>query len=145
MKVIIQRVNHAQVVVEKKIINKIDKGYLLYICFEKNDTEQILEKLTQKIANLRIFEDQKGKMNQDISQVSGKILSISQFTLSWDGKKGNRPSFDQSMHPADAEAYYNKFNNKLRELNLEVFEGIFGADMKILSENDGPVTFSFSF
>jgi len=145
MKAIIQRVNHAQVEVEKKIINKISKGYLIYICFEKDDSREKLLKLSQKIAKLRIFEDQRGKMNQDISEVAGDILSISQFTLSWDGKKGNRPSFDRSMLPEDAKSFYDLFNTELRNYGLNVFEGIFGADMKILSENDGPVTFSFDF
>ena len=84
-------------------------------------------------------------MNQDISEVAGDILSISQFTLSWDGKKGNRPSFDRSMLPEDAKSFYDLFNTELRNYGLNVFEGIFGADMKILSENDGPVTFSFDF
>jgi D-tyrosyl-tRNA(Tyr) deacylase len=97
--------------------------------------------MAQKVLNLRIFEDEDGKMNQKITQINqGKILSISQFTLSWPGKKGNRPSFTNSMNPTTAEIYYTKFNILL-EKETQIETGIFGEDMKVSLINDGPVTF----
>lgn len=145
MKVIIQRVKEAKVVVDEETIGEIDHGYLLYVCFEASDDETHIEKAIKKIAALRIFEDDKGKMNKNILDVNGSILSISQFTLSWDGKKGNRPSFDLSMEPNKAKIYYRLFNNKLKSQGIKTEIGAFGAGMKVYSINDGPVTFSLSF
>lgn len=145
MKLVIQRVLKASVLVEDKEIGKIDKGLLLYVCFETEDTMEILTQAVQKILNLRIFEDEKAKMNKNICQIKGSILSISQFTLSWDGKKGHRPSFDKSMDPNNAKIFYRKFNDLLEEAELNISKGRFAADMKVSSVNDGPVTFHLSF
>lgn len=145
MKVIVQRVKEAKVVVDSKTVGEISQGYLLYVCFVKGDTNKQVEDAIKKVLNLRIFEDNNGKMNQDISQVEGSILSVSQFTLSWDGKKGNRPSFDQSMPPVEAEIMYEKFNEKLGLTGVPIKKGTFGADMKVHSINDGPVTFILEF
>ena len=145
MKVIIQRVKESQVTIENKIQGEISFGFLLYVCFESEDTIESLNAAVKKILTLRIFEDENGKMNKNIKQVNGEILSISQFTLSWDGRKGNRPSFDKSMSPTQAQEYYQVFNQELSKTDLKVQTGIFGADMKVQSINDGPVTFSLSF
>lgn len=145
MKLLIQRVHSANVKVENKVIGAINNGYLIYVCFEQNDNNDILNKAIEKVINLRIFEDEAGKMNRNIMQAKGEILSISQFTLSWDGKKGNRPSFDTSMSPANAQLYYHKFNEALRQKGIVVKKGTFGAHMMIESINDGPVTFHLSF
>jgi D-tyrosyl-tRNA(Tyr) deacylase len=145
MKLLIQRVHSANVKVENKVIGAINNGYLIYVCFEQNDNNDILNKAIEKVINLRIFEDEAGKMNRNIMQAKGEILSISQFTLSWDGKKGNRPSFDTSMSPANAQLYYHKFNEALKQKGIVVKKGTFGAHMMIESINDGPVTFHLSF
>ncbi|MDR2661314.1 MAG: D-tyrosyl-tRNA(Tyr) deacylase [Lactobacillaceae bacterium] len=143
MKVILQRVNSALVSVDNKIIEKIDKGFLLFVGIQKNDSNEEISYLANKISKIRIFEDQNFKMNLDIQNINGTILSISQFTLLADTKKGNRPSFSNAEIPEIAKKLYLDFNQKLRDYGLIVKEGIFGADMKILLENDGPVTIIF--
>jgi D-aminoacyl-tRNA deacylase len=145
VKVVIQRVKRAQVEVDQKIVGSIQYGLLLYVCFEQNDAEVVISKAIEKIMALRIFEDDQGRMNKNINDVNGEILSISQFTLSWDGRKGNRPSFDLSLHPATAQLYYSLFNNQLRIKNIKIETGVFGANMQVESVNDGPVTFHLSF
>jgi D-tyrosyl-tRNA(Tyr) deacylase len=140
MKVLVQRVKSARVIINQEVKAQIDKGYLLYVCLEEGDDTESVDKMIYKILNLRIFEDAEGKMNNNISQVGGAILSISQFTLSWDGSKGHRPSFEKSMKPAQAKLLYHLFNKKLAE-SLPLYEGVFGAEMDIISINDGPVTF----
>ncbi len=145
MKVIIQRVKEANVQIDNEIVGKINKGYLLYVCFEKEDTLTNINASIKKIRDLRIFEDQAGKMNTSLLDANGEVLSISQFTLSWDGKKGNRPSFDKSMHPDKAEVLYNKFNELLKQNDINVQTGCFGANMQVQSINDGPVTFYLTF
>lgn len=145
MKIVIQRVLSANVKVDGEIVGEINHGYLLYVCFEINDNNEVMNKAIDKIINLRILEDDNGKMNNNILQSSGQILSISQFTLSWDGRKGNRPSFDLSMPPAQAQLNYFKFNEALKTKGIDVKKGIFGADMKVESINDGPVTFHLNF
>lgn len=145
MKVLIQRVISAKVIVDNHCISQIDKGLLLYVCLEIGDTYETLSQMAYKISKLRVFEDSFGKMNLNIEQVSGEILSISQFTLSWSGEKGHRPSFEKSMPPAQAKLYYSQFNTLLTdEYKLSMKKGIFGADMKIESINDGPVTFQLA-
>lgn len=142
---IIQRVSQAEVVVDSSIVGKISKGFLVYVCFVKADTEKQISDSIKKIINLRIFEDENRKMNKNIKQINGEILSISQFTLSWDGSKGNRPSFDQSMEPKEAQVMYDRFNLDLERCGVNIQTGIFGANMKVHSINDGPVTISLEF
>lgn len=143
MKIVLQKVNHGNVVVNQKEIGKIDKGYVLLVGVKQGDTETDSEYLAKKISQLRIFEDENDKMNLAIHQVSGQILSISQFTLLADTKKGNRPSFTKAAHPYEAIRLYEYFNEQLRGYDLDVFEGEFGAHMSITLENDGPVTIVF--
>ncbi|MBD67116.1 MAG: D-tyrosyl-tRNA(Tyr) deacylase [Halobacteriovoraceae bacterium] len=145
MKAVVQRVHSAQVEVNQKVVGKIGQGYLIYICFELGDTKQNMEKLIKKILNLRVFEDENEKMNLSLSDVSGQILSVSQFTLSWDGKKGHRPSFDKSMPPNEAKVMYKFFNDELKKAGIQLEMGRFGAQMNVSSINDGPVTFFLDY
>ena len=140
MKVVVQRVTDANCKVDGKITGQINIGYMLLVGFGLSDDKQVAEKMAEKISKLRIFEDEDGKINKSIFDVNGKILSISQFTLYADCKKGNRPSFTNALGGDRAVELYKYFNECLRKLNLEVQEGIFGADMKISLLNDGPVT-----
>ncbi|MFO7968626.1 MAG: D-aminoacyl-tRNA deacylase [Candidatus Izemoplasmatales bacterium] len=141
MKVIVQRVLEASVIVNKKIVNQINNGYLLLVGLKTDDKLKDLEYCARKVAKLRIFSDDAGLMNLDIKKVRGEILSISQFTLYGDIKKQNRPGFSQAMNYELAQEMYNKFNDILRNTyNLEVYDGLFGENMKISSVNDGPVT-----
>ena len=139
MRVVIQRCKDASVTVDKKIVGKINGGYTLFVGFSSNDKEDLLEKMANKIINLRIFEDENGKMNYDIKTVNGSILSISQFTL-YAKLEGRRPSFTDAMSYIDAKEMYKKFNDILRSYGITVEEGIFGEDMKVGLLNDGPVT-----
>lgn len=145
MKIVVQRVNSASVKVENEIVGKIEKGYLLFVCFEQNDDTDKVEKAVAKILQLRINEDENSKMNLNIAQIEGHILSVSQFTLSWDGKKGHRPSFENSMPPGQAKLLYHLFNQKLKDSGIPVQMGIFGAEMQVESVGDGPVTFFLDF
>lgn len=140
MKLVIQRVNNASVIVEEEVVGEISKGLLVLICFEEGDDDSKLQKAIDKVANLRVFDDEEGKINFNISQIQGEILSVSQFTLSWDGSSGHRPSFERSMKPAEARLKYALFNKGLRDRGLTVKEGRFGAYMKVSLTNDGPVT-----
>lgn len=148
MKIVIQRCLDAQVSVEGEVVSKIPKGMLLLVCMEKSDLNKgpsDLEKVSQKILNLRIFTDpETGKIDHNIHQIEGEILCVSQFTLSWDGKKGNRPSFDNSMAPDEAVKVYDDFCERLNK-EVKVSKGVFGASMKVSLTNDGPVTFSLDF
>lgn len=145
MKLLIQRVKEAKVDIEELTVGEIKLGLLVYVCFEEEDTLETIEASIYKLVNLRIFEDETLKMNKNISQVNGEILSVSQFTLSWDGTKGHRPSFDRSMAPNNAKIFYRKFNDRLAEHNIKVAKGQFGAEMQVYSINDGPVTFHLEF
>lgn len=140
MKLVIQRVNNAYCEVDKNITGSINTGFMVLIGFGLNDDYKIIEKMADKLVKLRVFEDEEGKMNRSIKDVDGKILSISQFTLYANASKGNRPSFTDALDFAKSEEYYKYFNKCLKDLNVEVQEGIFGADMKISLINDGPVT-----
>ena len=140
MKVIVQRVSNANCKVDGNITGQIENGYMLLVGFGLSDDKTIVEKMAEKVSKLRIFEDEQGKINKSIFDVNGKILSISQFTLYADCAKGNRPSFTNALGGDKAIELYKYFNECLRKLNLEVEEGIFGADMKISLLNDGPVT-----
>lgn len=136
----IQRVSNASCKVDGNITGQIDKGYMILVGFNNDDNKDVVEKMANKVGKLRIFDDENGKINKSIFDVEGKILSISQFTLYADCKGGNRPSFSDAMRGEDSIELYKYFNECLRSLNLEVQEGIFGADMKISLLNDGPVT-----
>ncbi|KRL04297.1 D-aminoacyl-tRNA deacylase [Liquorilactobacillus oeni] len=141
MKVVLQRVSQASVTVDKKVISKISgSGFLLLCGFEEGDGREQIERLVHKISNVRVFPDKEGKMNLNIKQVEGKILSVSQFTLYAALKKGNRPSFTPAQKPELAAQNYQTFNQLLRAQGIQVVEGIFGAEMKVELVNDGPVT-----
>ncbi len=141
MKVLIQRVLNANVVVDSKEVASIKKGFLLLVGIEKDDSKTTAEYLAKKTANLRIFEDTNGKMNLSISDTGGEILAVSQFTLAGDTSRGNRPGFETAAKPEDAKPLYEYFVECLRSHNIEVKCGIFQADMKVGLINDGPVTF----
>jgi D-tyrosyl-tRNA(Tyr) deacylase len=145
VKIVVQRVQEASVTVENEIIGEIKGGLLLLVCFEQGDTDDSLHKAVDKVSKLRIFDDADGKMNLDIGQAKGEILSVSQFTLSWDGTGGHRPSFEKSMQPQEARLKYALFNRELRTRGFTVKEGKFGAFMKVALVNDGPVTFLLDF
>lgn len=145
MKIVVQRVQEASVEVENEVIGAIGNGLLLLVCFEQGDDDSSLMKSIDKITKLRIFDDADGKMNLDIGAVKGEILSVSQFTLSWDGTGGHRPSFEKSMLPQEARLKYALFNRELRNRGFTVKEGKFGAFMKVALVNDGPVTFILEF
>lgn len=141
MRVVVQRVKEASVSVNEKMISKIAKGYLLLVGLEKNDTLETVEYVAKKVGKLRIFDDEQGKLNLNINQIDGEILSISQFTLYGDTVKSNRPGFSDAMEYRLANEMYKKFNQILRdEFNLNVFEGVFGEHMDVSLINDGPVT-----
>ncbi len=139
MRVVIQRSKHSKVTIDGKVNGEIDHGYVVLVGFTEGDNEAIIDKMVNKIVNLRIFEDDQGKINLSILDVNGSILSISQFTLYANCKEGRRPSFTEALNPTDATKLYDIFNEKLREYVL-VETGIFGADMKVEIYNDGPVT-----
>lgn len=139
MRLVVQRVKEASVTIGNNVVGKINKGFLIYVGITDTDTELEVEKLAKKISTIRIFEDSEGKMNLDIKKVEGEILVISQFTLYADMKRGNRPSFIKAARPEHAIPLYELFILLLRE-NHHVEAGVFGADMKIHSINDGPVT-----
>lgn len=145
MKVVVQRVQEASVSVDNEAIASIGPGLLLLVCFEQGDDEEALNRAIEKVSKLRIFDDTDGKMNLDIATVKGEILSVSQFTLSWDGSGGHRPSFEKSMLPQEARLKYALFNRELRNRGFNVKEGQFGAFMKVSLVNDGPVTFILQF
>ena len=139
MKVLVQRSKNSKVTIDGKVNGQIDHGYVLLVGFTEGDNEQIIDKMINKIVNLRIFEDENEKMNLSILDTKGSILSISQFTLYANCTEGRRPSFVEAMNPTEASRLYDVFNEKLREF-LHVETGIFGADMKVEIYNDGPVT-----
>jgi D-aminoacyl-tRNA deacylase len=142
MKVVIQRVKSASVKVNSETVSKIGKGMLLLAGLEKEDTEKDIEYCAEKIAHLRFFECEQGKMNLSVIDVIGEILAVSQFTLAGNIKKGRRPSFDSAMAPDQAETLFDKFCDKLSEItNIQVKKGSFGEEMEVSLINDGPVTF----
>ena len=139
MKVVIQRSKESSVTVDGKLINKIDKGLLLLVGFTNEDNQEDIDYAVKKIVNLRIFDDENGIMNKSILEVGGEILSISQFTLHAETKKGNRPSYINAAKGDIAKPLYEKFNEDLNQY-IKTYPGIFGADMKVNILNDGPVT-----
>ena len=140
MKLVIQRVDSASVTIENKIYSSINKGLLVLFGVEKDDSEDMLEYFAQKLLKLRIFEDEKGKMNKSVLDISGEILAVSQFTLCADCKKGTRPSFDNAKEPRIAKEYYEKFVEILKKSGINIKTGVFGAHMQIELINNGPVT-----
>lgn len=139
MRVVVQRSGHAKCTVDGKITGEIDKGLVLLVGFTAGDNEETIHWLVHKILNLKIFDDENGVMNKSILDIGGKILSISQFTLYADTKKGNRPSYIQALNGTQASTLYDLFNQKLSAY-IPVETGIFGADMQISFTNQGPVT-----
>ncbi|MFA5577414.1 MAG: D-aminoacyl-tRNA deacylase [Tissierellaceae bacterium] len=140
MRAVVQRVSQASVGVDGKIVGDIGKGILALLGVGKEDNIKDLEYMVDKLLGLRIFEDDKGKMNLSLMDIGGDILVISQFTLFGDVKKGKRPSFTDSGDPEMAERIYNQFIDKCIEKGVKTEKGIFGADMKVSLINDGPVT-----
>lgn len=144
MRVVIQRVRSASVVVSGALISTIDRGFLLLVGVEDADTDEDIDWLVQKIAKIRIFDDQHGVMNLSIEEVGGDILAVSQFTLFASTKKGNRPSYIRASKEDYAQPMYDTFCRRLGvETGKEVRKGVFGADMKVELVNDGPVTILF--
>ena len=140
MRVLLQRVSSASVMVEEKVVGQIGRGFLLLVGVGHGDLEKDAEILAAKIAKLRIFSDEAGKMNLALEGVSGKILSVSQFTLYADLSRGNRPGFTGAAPPDQGKRLWEVFNMALERLGIEVQTGIFGADMQVALVNDGPVT-----
>ncbi len=140
MKLVIQRVSHASVMVESEVIGKIGSGYLILLGVGKGDTKEMADKYIDKLYRLRIFADENGKTNRSIVDVGGEVLVVSQFTLYADCKKGNRPGFTDAASPDLAEELYDYFVEACRKKFGHAEHGIFGADMKVALENDGPFT-----
>jgi D-tyrosyl-tRNA(Tyr) deacylase len=141
MKALIQRVASSQVEVDGKTVGKIDKGLLVFLGLEKKDNELIADKMMSKIISYRVFPDENQKMNLSLKDIKGDVLIISQFTLAADTKNGTRAGFSKALPPIEAESLYDYFIDKIKESNLKIQSGIFGADMKVSLLNDGPVTF----
>jgi len=141
MKALIQRVNSSQVKVDGKLVGSVEKGLLVFLGLEKQDTRSMADKMINKIISYRLFSDQNQKMNLSLNDIHGEILIISQFTLAADTKNGTRAGFSTAMPPLDAESLYDYFVENTRSSGLKVETGIFGADMKVSLVNDGPVTF----
>lgn len=139
---LIQRVSHAQVTVDHKMVAKITKGLLVFVGIEKNDTAANAQSLRRKILNYRVFPDEDGKMNRNVTQIHGELLLVSQFTLAANTQKGNRPGFDPAMPPEQAKIMFHAFClDSAQAYPNKVQWGIFGADMQVCLTNDGPVTF----
>ncbi len=139
MKAVVQRVNSASLYVDDTLISEIQKGFVVYFCVEKGDGEELLEYFTKKISKLRVFEDENGKMNLSLLDVGGEILLVSQFTLAGNVEHGYRPSFTNAEEPKRAEELYLKLAENLNAI-IPTKTGVFGAMMKIVQENAGPVT-----
>jgi D-tyrosyl-tRNA(Tyr) deacylase len=137
---VLQRVKEAKVTVEGQVTGAIGHGHLLLVGFTHGDTEEDLRYLAEKVVNLRVFEDEQGKMNRSLLDVGGAILSVSQFTLYGDCRKGRRPNFMEAARPEEALRMYDRFNELLREYGVQVETGVFGAMMEVSLVNDGPVT-----
>jgi D-tyrosyl-tRNA(Tyr) deacylase len=140
MKLVIQRVSRAAVRVEGETVGAIDLGLMVLVGLEKSDGEAEVEKAARRLATLRVFEDDQGKMNRGLDEVGGKVLAVSQFTLAGSIRKGRRPSFDGAMPGGEAEPFFDRFVELLRGHGIEVETGVFGAMMDVELVNDGPVT-----
>lgn len=141
MRLVIQRVNNASVTIENELFGSIAQGYLILFGAEKGDTKAQADWLANKVCSLRCFSDDNGKMNLSIKDINGEMLIVSQFTLAGDVKKGTRPSFDKAMPPEEANEMYEYFILKIKEQNIPVKTGVFGAHMEVRLLNNGPVTF----
>lgn len=139
MKVVVQRVKSSSVTIDNKLYNSINKGLMVLVGFTEGDNTSDIDYIVKKIVNLRIFDDESGIMNKSIIDIKGSILSISQFTLYADTKKGNRPSYINALNGNIATKLYDEFNNKLKSF-VNTKTGIFGSDMQVSLINDGPVT-----
>ncbi|WCK53605.1 D-aminoacyl-tRNA deacylase [Aneurinibacillus sp. Ricciae_BoGa-3] len=140
MRIVVQRSKQAKVTVEGQVTGHIEAGLVLLVGITHTDREEDIAYGVEKVANLRIFEDEQGKMNRSVLDVGGEILSVSQFTLYGDTRKGRRPSFIEAARPEYAKPLYERFNEKLRSAGLRVETGVFGAMMEVSLVNDGPVT-----
>ena len=140
MRVLVQRSLESSVLVDNKIVGKIESGLVLLVGFTYGDSKKEIDYMVDKVINLRIFDDENGVMNKSLMDVKGSILSISQFTLYGNAKKGRRPSYVDALGGEDASKLYDEFNNELLKHNIKVETGIFGADMVVNITNDGPVT-----
>ncbi|MFV0249639.1 MAG: D-aminoacyl-tRNA deacylase [Bacilli bacterium] len=140
MRVLIQKSLESSVIVDKKIVGRIENGLVLFVGFTNTDNLEDIDYLVKKILNLRIFEDKFGNMFKSILDIDGSILSVSQFTLYANTIKGNRPSFIEALNSNDAKILYDIFNQELIKNNIKLSTGIFGADMQVNIKNDGPVT-----
>ncbi|EMF0081079.1 D-tyrosyl-tRNA(Tyr) deacylase [Enterococcus hirae] len=140
MRAVVQRVSKASVTIDQQEVGKIDQGLVILLGIHEKDTQDDVDYLVKKIAQMRIFEDEQGKMNRSVEDVEGQILSVSQFTLFADTKKGNRPSFISAARPVTAIPLYEAFNEGIRNRGITVATGQFGADMAVSLINDGPVT-----
>lgn len=140
MKIVLQRVKEAIVTIDGEVHGAIGKGYMILVGFNEEDNHEIIDRLVEKVIHLRVFEDENQKMNRSLLDVEGSILSISQFTLYADCRKGRRPSFINAAKPDVSSPLYDYFNECLRNQGIHVETGIFGADMKCTLINDGPVT-----
>lgn len=139
MRVLVQRCDRASVSVDNKIVGAIDKGMMILVGFTQTDTSENIDYMVDKVLNLRIYDDEAGVMNKSILDVGGSILSVSQFTLYADTRKGRRPSYVNALNGEKSTLLYDEFNQKLKE-HIHVETGVFGADMKVELINDGPVT-----
>lgn len=140
MRAVIQRAREAKVLINDEVVGEIDHGLVVLLGVTHEDTEEDLDYLVNKIVNLRIFSDDEGRMNLSLKDVAGSILSISQFTLYGDTRKGRRPNFMQAAAPGEAESLYDRFNEKIAEAGVEIETGVFGEMMDVQLINDGPVT-----
>jgi D-tyrosyl-tRNA(Tyr) deacylase len=140
MRAVIQRVAEARVSVGQEIVSRIGPGLCIFLGIAVNDSEKDAESLASKIGSLRIFEDERGKMNRSVREIRGDLLVVSQFTLYGDCRKGNRPSFSAAAAPEPAKRLYDDFVQRLRQTGLKVATGEFRAHMKVALVNDGPVT-----
>ncbi len=141
MRIVCQRVSHAQVEVDNRVVGRIERGLLVYLGVGKGDSTEDAQFIADKLVNLRIFADEAGKMNRSVIDIGGKILLISNFTLHGDCRKGRRPGFDAAAEPSLAEQLYEKVAELIAANGVPVEKGVFGEYMQVTSQNDGPVTF----
>lgn len=141
MKLILQRVTSAQVAVDNTIVGSCQKGFCILVGISENDTASVIDKMANRIVNLRVFEDENGKMNKSLVDIQGSILLVSQFTLLADCNKGRRPSFIGAGNPVHAKNLFDTLILALKQQNIPVETGVFGADMQVEIHNDGPATF----